>query len=162
MVMKNRFELKGDIAIVYCDTKLFIIDSIMLPKLMEVPNSWYFDKYVYTFIKGKKVYLHRYLTGAEKGQVVDHLEGNPYDNRLEKLRLGGYRENNQNRKGLDSHNTSGYRNVTWDKKNEKWEVRISVNGKNKFIGRFESIDIANKEAIKARQKYMPYLNEVKS
>ena len=35
------------------------------------------------------------------------------------------------------HSRSGIRGVTYDKRTRKWEVRISVNRKQKYVGRFK-------------------------
>lgn len=38
-------------------------------------------------IKNKRVTLHRFIANAEKGDIVDHINGNIYDNRRENLRI---------------------------------------------------------------------------
>lgn len=40
------------------------------------------------------------------------------------------------RRTVRSRNRSGIRGVSYDKKNRKWEVRITVNGKQRYVGRF--------------------------
>jgi hypothetical protein len=53
-----------------------------------------------TFKKdGKRgcVYLHRYIVGAQPGQIVDHINGNILDNRSENLRVVTKSQNNRNR-----------------------------------------------------------------
>lgn len=56
-------------------------------------------------------------------------------------------ENARNQK-IRSDNKSGHKGINYDKQHDKWNVRISVNGKRKFIGRFKEIQ----DAIDARNK----------
>ncbi len=46
----------------------------------------------------RRVAMHRLLTGAQKGQEVDHINGDPLDNRRSNLRICTRSENMQNRK----------------------------------------------------------------
>src|SRR5512139_3403976 len=46
---------------------------------------------------GKKVYLHRLITQAPSGMVVDHVNRNPMDNRRENLRVCRQMQNSWNR-----------------------------------------------------------------
>lgn len=65
--------------------------------------------------------------------VVDHINGNPLDNRVENLQLITTRENcSKNRKG----GTSKYTGVSWNKTNRCWEAKIVINKKLKHIGVF--------------------------
>ena len=41
-------------------------------------------------------YMHRYLTKAPKGKVVDHINGNTLDNRIKNLRICTVSENARN------------------------------------------------------------------
>lgn len=50
------------------------------------------------------------------------------------------------------NNTSGYKNVRYDKKNDVWSIRIRVNGKEKFFGNFDNKEDANKRAIQLRKE----------
>ena len=54
-----------------------------------------------------------------KGLQVDHINGEPLDNRRENLRLVTNRENSWN-KGPTTRNTSGYVGVCWCKREQKW------------------------------------------
>ena len=62
-------------------------------------------------IKGH-IYLHRFLTGAKKGQHVDHENHNTLDCRRSNLRACSPSVNGQNRKNVDPRSRTGYRGVS--------------------------------------------------
>lgn len=47
-------------------------------------------------------------------------------------------------------NTSGYTGIGWDKENSKWRATVSFNGKEKRLGRYNTIE----EALAARNKFI--------
>lgn len=71
--------------------------------------------------------------------VVDHINNNRTDNRLENLQLITQRENvSKNNKG-----TSKYVGVYWSKKSNKWRSVITINNKRKHLGLFEKEEDAH-------------------
>lgn len=66
--------------------------------------------------------------------VVDHIDNNPLNNRLDNLQLITHRENI----GKDLKGSSKYIGVSWSKSSKKWLARININGKNKHLGLFTS------------------------
>lgn len=84
------------------------------------------------------------------GAVVDHINHNKLDNRVENLRVISHRENI----GHTSKETASKYPGVWFHKGSKqrpWATNIYVNGKNKYIGTFKT----EKEA------HMAYQNELK-
>ena len=65
--------------------------------------------------------------------VVDHKDNNPLNNRLENLQLLSNRENTSKDRG----GSSKYTGVAWDKNRNKWQSRIIINGKAKYLGSFD-------------------------
>lgn len=65
--------------------------------------------------------------------VVDHINDNPTDNRLENLQVITHRENAYKTQGKY---TSKYKGVHWHKASNKWTSSISINGKVKYLGLF--------------------------
>ena len=99
--------------------------------------SWYLSDTGYAMHTTKEghIRLHRLITNAPEGLVVDHLNGNKLDNRISNLRVCSQKDNAQNRK-----NIKGY---CWDKSKNKWIVRY----RSKFYGRYNT----KEEAIRAYQ-----------
>jgi hypothetical protein len=57
-----------------------------------------------------------------------------------------------NRK-LFKNNTSGCKGVYWNKRNRKWQVSVGVSKKQKHIGYFDDLELAELVALEARDKY---------
>lgn len=110
--------------------------------------------------KSKTFYLHRFVTDAPKGKVVDHMNHNTLDNRKINLNVCTQFENQQNLKGAKKNSKSGVRGVAWDKANNKWRATIFVNGKTINLGRFASISEAEKVRKEAESIHFPYLTQV--
>jgi len=55
----------------------------------------------------------------------------------------------------NKNNKSGVKGVSWSKEKKKWKAQIYYNGKNKFLGRFDTIE----EAKAARKKSEEYIRE---
>jgi hypothetical protein len=74
-------------------------------------------------IENEKHYAHRlaflYMTGKMPEHSVDHINGNPSDNRWTNLREATHRQNLQNQKKRNT-NSSGYTGVSYHKKADKW------------------------------------------
>jgi len=80
--------------------------------------------------------------------VIDHINFNKLDNRLDNLQIITNRENTSKKNKISS---SKYLGVHWDKKNEKWRSIISLNGNKKHLGYFtKEIEAYNayKKALK--------------
>ncbi len=106
-------------------------------------------------IEYKHYYAHRIIYMMHHNYVpyiVDHIDGNKLNNKIENLRPANNSQNAANQK-LPKNNKSTQKNVFWNKSKEKWQVAISVNNKLKHIGTFLDFEIAKKAAYDARIKY---------
>tara|TARA_R110002072_G_C7681270_1_gene511429 strand:- start:34 stop:513 length:480 start_codon:yes stop_codon:yes gene_type:complete len=80
--------------------------------------------------------------------VVDHIDGDALNNRLDNLQLITNRENSsKDKKG----GTSKYTGVCWDKSRGKWMASIRINGKRNTLGRYT-------DELKAAKAYQKALN----
>ncbi len=114
--------------------------------------------------KQKMLVMHRVVMGLSHGdkRQVDHISGNTLDNRKCNLRLCTGTQNGYNNK-IQKNNTSGYKGVSWDKKNKKWKAKVCSCGKEFFLGRFNNkISAANEYNKKAIELHGEFarLNEV--
>jgi len=92
-------------------------------------------KYVnlYKNSKQKNFTIHRliaihYIPNPENKREVDHINRIRTDNRIENLRWVTPSENNQN-KGMASRNTSGHKNICYDKRRDRWIFSKVINKK---------------------------------
>lgn len=83
-------------------------------------------------------------------QYIDHINGNPADNRIVNLREASPAENTHNKRKSHS-NTSGIKGVSWHKRDKKWYAQMEKENKNIFIGAFKTIEEAA-AAIKLKRK----------
>ena len=128
-------------------SKVSIVDDESSVRLLN--TNWYFDgRYAARRYKNKTQLLHRFLTNAPKGMVVDHINGDMLDNRLCNLRVVSQSENLFNTK-MYSSNSTGYKGVCYDDNAKKYKASIRVNGKAKHIGLYTTAE----EASLARQTY---------
>lgn len=65
--------------------------------------------------------------------VIDHINGNVLDNRVENLQIVSQRENISKMNGKFS---SKYIGVSWDSNSNKWKAMIYFNGKQYHLGLF--------------------------
>lgn len=90
-------------------------------------------------IKGKRVYSHHvawlFMTGEWPELEVDHINGDPSDNRPQNLRAANRFENTRN-SSVRSHNQSGLKGAKYDRRHNIWIARITVDKKTTYLGRF--------------------------
>lgn len=84
------------------------------------------------------VRMHREIMKSLKGADTDHIDGNTLNNSKKNLRVCSHRENCRN-KVWHTKNSSGYKGVTWHKKEKKWRAQICVNYKKIVLGRFSKV-----------------------
>lgn len=97
--------------------------------------------------KRKSIYMHHVIALSPPGKIVDHKDGDTLNNTRSNLRVCGLSENNMNKR-LQKNNTSGVRGVCWHKRFDKWQAKIKINGKVKYLGYFDNL----KEAETVRQE----------
>jgi hypothetical protein len=91
-------------------------------------NTYYAGRNDYTR-KNKHVKMHREITSAPLGKVVDHINHNGLDNRKENLRICSHAENCRNT------NSKGY---YFNKQKRRWHALLRLNGKHIHLGFFKT------------------------
>jgi hypothetical protein len=81
--------------------------------------------------------LHRLIMRPDPGLGVDHINGNGLDNRRENLRICSQALNARNLR-ISPRGTSRYKGVYWSTQYGKWEAKITLNYKCKYLGRYEA------------------------
>lgn len=151
----NEYEIQEDYVIMYTHkNEPFLVD---LEDFWKVRNiCWAKDAHGYLIgqFKGKRIKLHRLVTDCPDGLIPDHIHGKKsrYDNRKSNLRIVD-RSKNKINSPKHSNNTSGITGVCWNKRMKKWQVRISINHKEKFLGYYDTIEEAARVRKEAENKY---------
>jgi hypothetical protein len=96
--------------------------------------------YAAATIDSRTVYLHRLVMGAQRGQEVDHINGDGLDNSRENLRLATRSQNCANRAGYKPK--SGFRGVYQHSNGEGWQVKLTVNGRHIRGGSYRCVNEA--------------------
>ena len=94
-----------------------------------------------------------YMTGEWPTKEVDHRDTVKHNNRWLNLRLATSSQQKQNAPVSNKPKTSRYKGVFWLKGERKWVVKISVNRRCIYIGRFRDEDIAYAAYCAAAKKH---------
>lgn len=115
--------------------------------------------YLRARIDDRLYYCHRlvwlYVHGRWPTEHIDHINRDPSDNRLSNLREASNSENMQNRRGPTKRNLTGVLGVG-PLPNGKFKAQIVVNGKNRHLGCFETVEEASAAYLAAKQKHHPF------
>ena len=99
------------------------------------------------------IIMHRLIiNNTDKKLHTDHINGITLDNRKINLRICTNSQNQMN-KNAQINNKNGFKGVYYNKEKKKYEVRITVNGVRKFLGRYSNIIDAAKVYNEAAIKY---------
>lgn len=106
-------------------------------------------------IDSRSYYAHRlawlYMTGVWPKSEIDHINGNPSDNRMKNLREATRYENNRNTKRR-WHNAAGFKGIHWNHNSQRWCAQIKENGKTKYLGLFATPEEAHAAYMAAARR----------
>lgn len=100
-----------------------------------------------------------YITGEWPKDEIDHIDGNPLNNRFANLREANSGENKQNRRVARKDNSHGFIGVYLHGKSRGsalWRARIQLEGKQRHIGVFGSAEAAHAAYLDAKRKLHPF------
>jgi hypothetical protein len=128
-----RTNLSGTMLLESKNKKLIMIERADFESLNRFKISVNPKGYATINYKSKHYLLHRYLINCPKGLLVDHININPFDNRLVNLRIADKSINGFNRK--KSKTNTGEINITFIK--NRYSVCLTVKNKNPYKRRFK-------------------------
>jgi hypothetical protein len=145
-------EVKKDFK--YSDGKLYkFIRHSLTPHYREI-KALDSKGYIQVFYKNKVYRGHRIIFLLVHGylpKIIDHVNGDRLDNRIENLRPANECRNSQNAR-MSKNNTSGIKGVYFDQDRQKWSAEIGANNKRHRLGRFSTKFDAACAAYSARNK----------
>ena len=99
-----------------------------------------------------------WMTGDDiSDDVIDHINGDPMDNRWSNLRRCSRHQNSMNRT-INTNNSSGMKGVTFVFTSMKWRAHIGYMGSVHYLGEYdtadEAYDVYLEEAEKLFGEYM--------
>jgi hypothetical protein len=102
----------------------------------------------------KHILLHQFVLGISAGDgiEIDHADKNPRNNQKYNLRDCTHAENLRN-KSVRSDNVTGITGIGWDKSRNKWIGRLTINGKRIFRKRYDNLEDAIYNRLKAEKQY---------
>lgn len=86
---------------------------------------------------------------------LDHINGDKTDNRLVNLRESTRSLNIQNTRVARRNNGTGVLGVHWNKKLKKFSAKISVAGKARYLGSFQTAEAAHQAYLVAKRQLHP-------
>lgn len=163
-IVKEAFEHNSDGTFTWKERPIHHFPDL---RAMRIWNTKYSGKiavgsvkkngYIYFSFSKKNIAAHRLAWYFHNGSCdpkmeIDHRNGIRSDNRIDNLRISTANDNQHN-KPLQTNNSSGAKNVYWNKQCRKWQVKLNVNKKTHHIALFDDIEDAKKCAIEARNKF---------
>lgn len=99
----------------------------------------------------KKILLHRLILDFPE-MMIDHVDRNPLNNRINNLRLATNGQNTRNAK-TRKDNQTGVRGVSYNQINKNWRAILDYNDERVLDKSFSNFDEAVKERLLAEKKY---------
>jgi hypothetical protein len=117
------------------------------------------DGYLYITVDGRQRLSHRlawlWMTSDWPSGTIDHIDGNPSNNRFENLRDVTIAENIQNRRKARVDSKTGVLGVSFDKRRNKFRAAIKFEGRRLYLGQFVTAESAHAAYVEAKRRLHP-------
>ena len=101
----------------------------------------------------RPISLHHFILGRPpKGFIVDHINGNPSDNRRANLRFCRHSENMKNRRKSRA-SMSPYKGIWLQRNTGAWRVQIECDGTRIDLGTFKDAEAAARQYDRAARVF---------
>lgn len=143
-----------------------IATTTFLQRTRKMDNKKLYVKYLYDPAYKKTYFAHRVVWALHYGKfpdgVIDHIDGDPSNNRLDNLRSVDQSENNINRRTPLGHNSNGIKNLhVYDNRRKMYGVTIRyknyLGGKNSGT-EYRQQFVRLRDAIAWRNEHLKKLN----
>lgn len=123
--------------------------------------GWDSHRYRLIYFKNQAYRAHRLawlFYYNQDCEIIDHIDLDRSNNKINNLRNGSRTDNNQNIIHKRKHNTTGKLGVEWSHNSSKnlYTARITAYGKRIYLGAFSNIDDAHQAYVNAKQKLHPF------
>ena len=120
----------------------------------KVAGSKKRDGYVYIQFNGKKLSAHRLAWFVLNGSlpnnlVIDHIDGDGYNNKAINLRAVEHYVNLQNRRAATTQNKTGFLGVS--KAKSGWKAQLHIKGKQIYCGTYPFPELAHQAYLAAKR-----------
>lgn len=126
-------------------------------KVGDVVGTQHGNGYMKISVDGRQHYSHRlawlYVHGDRPVDHIDHIDGNPSNNRIANLRAASRSQNMQNQRKAHSDSASGLLGVCWDKRYKKWKAQICIDRKQIYLGLFCEPELAHAAYVAAKRAH---------
>lgn len=158
--IQNHYEINQEEGTAYCyvgDKGCFYFDIDDYEKVSKY--QWAINKLGYARCSmsknGKRIsfYVHNLILdfAYSKSGEIDHIDGNPRNNKRDNLRIATHMQNMKNMK-MSKANKTGHKGVG-QRENGRWFAQITVNRKHMYIGTYDTYEDAVVAREEAEKKY---------